>query len=107
EWNMCYRVVLNANPSFFKGKPAIDEIIFRAIPEDSTRVAEALTGGVDLAVSVPAQDWPRIESNQKLTLDRFQTTQTMMLVARAGPSKTMPDFKGVTTNPKIRQAIEL
>jgi peptide/nickel transport system substrate-binding protein len=107
EWKKDDRIVLEANPEYFKGKPAIDQIVFRAIPESSTRVAEALTAGVDLAVSPPSQDWPRIQSNQNLVLDKFQTTQTMMLVARAGPSKTLPDFKGVTTNPKIRQAIEL
>ena len=100
------RIVLEANPDYFRGKPGVDELIFRSIPEDSTRVAELLTGGVDLVMSIPQQDWARVEANPDLTLDRFTTTQVMELILRGGPSPSMPDFNGITVNPKIRAAIE-
>jgi len=100
------RVVLEANPDYFRGKPAIDELVLRSIPEDSTRVAELLTGGTDLIVSVPVQDWSRVEENTDLELSRFLTTQVMELILRGGPSPSMPDFNGITVNPKVRAAIE-
>jgi peptide/nickel transport system substrate-binding protein len=94
------RVVLQANPDYFRGKPGIDELIIRAVPESSTRVAELLRGGVDLVVSVPTQDWQRVESTPNLTLNRFMTTQTMLLAFRTGQG-------WVTSDPRIREAIEL
>ncbi|GAB4431480.1 MAG: ABC transporter substrate-binding protein [Chloroflexi bacterium OHK40] len=105
EWVKDDRVVLEANPDYFQGAPGIDRLVFRAIPEDSTRVAELLTGGVDLIVSVPIQDWERVESTGELALDRFTTTQVQLIALRSGPSKTYEDWTGVTENPLIRQAI--
>jgi peptide/nickel transport system substrate-binding protein len=111
EWIKDDRIVLAANPDYFQGKPAIDEIVFRAIPEDATRVSELLTGGADMISNIPIQDWKRVEANTNLALDRFITTQTMQLMLRAGPFYNadkgwgIKDWTGVTQNPKIRQAI--
>jgi peptide/nickel transport system substrate-binding protein len=93
------RVVLEANPDYFQGKPDIDQIVIRAIPEPSTRVAELLQGGVDLVVSVPSQDWQRVESNRNLTLNKALTTQTVLLVLRHTQGM-------VTADPRIRAAID-
>jgi len=101
------RVTLKANPSYWRGGPQIDELVFRSIPEASTRVAELLQGGVDVVSSLPVQDVPRVEGDQNLALKRFLTAQTMILTLRAGPSEPMPDFAGPTTDPRVRQAIEL
>ncbi|MBC8075494.1 MAG: hypothetical protein H7Y32_05415 [Chloroflexales bacterium] len=105
EWVKDDRITLEANPDYFGGAPGIDTLIFRAVPEDSTRVAELLTGGVDLVVSVPIQDWERVQADTNLALDNFLTTQVMLLALRGGPSSTLAEFTGVTTNSKIRQAI--
>jgi len=93
------RVVLKANPDYFQGKPPIDDIVIRAIPEPSTRVAELLRGGIDLTVALPTQDWQRIESNANLKLVRYQTTQTIMLGLRTAPP-------WVTSDRRIREAID-
>jgi peptide/nickel transport system substrate-binding protein len=93
------RVVLEANPEYFQGKPAIDRVIIRAVPEASTRVAELLRGGVDLVVSIPSQDWQRVEGTQNLKLEKFLTTQTVLLVLRHTPGM-------VTADPRIRAAID-
>ncbi len=100
-------ITLAANPDYWRGKPAIDQIVLRSIPEASTRVAELLQGGVDLITSVPIQDWERVESNPDLVLEPFLTTQIMMIALRAGPSESIPDFTGATTDPRVRQAIDL
>jgi len=105
EWIKDDRVVLEANPDYFRGAPGVDRLVFRAVPEDSSRVAELLTGGVDLMISVPNQDRARVEENADLAIDEFLTTQVVMLSLRAGPSAPMPDFSGPTQNEKVRQAI--
>ena len=46
-----------ANPDYWdgspKGKPLVAEIVMRVIPEPTTRVAELVSGGVDLIAAVP------------------------------------------------------
>ena len=46
-----------ANPDYWdgspKGKPLVAEVVMRVIPEPTTRVAELVSGGVDLIAAVP------------------------------------------------------
>ena len=105
EYRKGDRVILQANEKYWAGKPDIDTIEFRAIPDASTRVAALLSGQIDLTPAVPSQDWKRIQDNPNLKLEKALTTQVMLLVMRAGPSSRYTDWKGVTQNPKIRQAI--
>ncbi len=56
EWRKDDRVVLEANPDYWGGKPAIARAVFRPIKETRTRVAELKTGGVQLAVDIPPED---------------------------------------------------
>jgi peptide/nickel transport system substrate-binding protein len=105
EWVRDDRVVLEANPDYFQGAPAIDQLVFRAIPEDSTRVAELLTGGVDLITSVPMQDQERVEGEGNLVVEDFLTTQVQLIALRSGPSSTYEGWTGITEDPLIRQAI--
>jgi peptide/nickel transport system substrate-binding protein len=97
------RVVLAANENYWRGRPKIDELVFRAIPEASTRVNELLTGGVDLIVNVPAQDFDRIRNNPKTKLEIVNGNTTQMLVVRVTDKS---GGKYLTSDPRIRAAIE-
>ncbi|MDR3332328.1 MAG: ABC transporter substrate-binding protein, partial [Synergistaceae bacterium] len=46
EWVHGDRVVLEKNEKYFEGVPKIDRLIFRSIPESSTRIVELESGGV-------------------------------------------------------------
>jgi peptide/nickel transport system substrate-binding protein len=100
-------VVLEANENYWQGKPDIDTIIWRSIPETSTRIANLLTGDIDLMVGVPPQDWDRINANDGTSVEDFLTTRTMLLSLRAGPSEDLPDWSGPTSDIRIRRAISL
>ncbi len=56
EWRKDDRVVLEANPDYWGGKPAIGRAVFRPIKETRTRIAELRSGGVQLAVDIPPED---------------------------------------------------
>jgi peptide/nickel transport system substrate-binding protein len=62
EWLKDEQVVLEANPDYWGGKPKIDKVIFRPIKETRTRIAELKSGGVDIAVDIPPEDMPSLES---------------------------------------------
>lgn len=64
SWVRDAGVELRANTDYWNGAPAIGEVAFRPIPENSTRIAELLTGSVDLVVNVPPDDLRRIETDR-------------------------------------------
>lgn len=64
EWVKDDVVVLERYDDYFGETPYWDEVRFRSIPEASTRVAELLTGNVDIIVNVPTNEWDRIDENE-------------------------------------------
>ncbi|MFS8524383.1 MAG: ABC transporter substrate-binding protein [Limnochordales bacterium] len=67
EWVRDDYVLLEANPDYFaagvKGGPGVERVVFRTLPEDSTRVAELRAGGVDLIERVPVDAAPALEGS--------------------------------------------
>jgi peptide/nickel transport system substrate-binding protein len=106
-WERENFVRLEGNADYYLGAPAIQELVFRAIPEASTRVANLLTGAVDLIVSVPSQDWDRIRANAGTGVVEYLTTRTMRVPLRISPTANTQGWTGPTQDVRVRQAIHL
>ncbi|MGY3714613.1 ABC transporter substrate-binding protein [Sutcliffiella cohnii] len=101
EWVRDDRVVFTPFENYFRGKvDEWDEVVFRVIPENSTRVSELLTGGVDIAVNVPPADWQRVNDNANTSIVQETSNRTIMLILRA--TEGYP-----TSDVRVRQAIDL
>jgi peptide/nickel transport system substrate-binding protein len=99
EWVSGQQIVVERNPEYWQeGLPYLDQVIFRPIPEPSTRVVELQTGSVDLLNAVPAKDVETLEADANLAVYR------MMGVVRdhVGFNMEQPPFRD---NPNLRQAI--
>ncbi len=55
EWVTGERITLVANDDYFLGRPKIDRIVTRVIPEQSTRFLELQSGGIDFMELSPVQ----------------------------------------------------
>lgn len=55
EWVTDEKIVVEANPDYFEGKPGLDRIIYRIIPETSLSEMELLTKGIDYYGVLPHQ----------------------------------------------------
>jgi peptide/nickel transport system substrate-binding protein len=67
EWIKGDRVVMERNEDWWGGpKPPFKRLVWRAIPEASTRVSALLAGEVDLIRDVQPQDAPRINARDGL-----------------------------------------
>lgn len=53
EWESNAKVVIVRNEDYWGGAPALEAVVFRPITDANTRVAEMLSGGIDLMVEVP------------------------------------------------------
>ncbi len=54
EWVPNERVVLTANDDYWGGRPKVDTMVFKPIPEDSARIAAVQSGDVQIAAEIPA-----------------------------------------------------
>ncbi len=69
KWERGHKLVLTANPGYWRpGLPRIKKIVYRVIPEVSTREAELLAGGVDLAANLDPEMIEKVESRPDLKI---------------------------------------
>lgn len=61
EWVKDDHITFEAYNEHWRGKPYFDRVIFKPIPEDSTRVAALLTGEVDIISNVPPSEIKRLK----------------------------------------------
>lgn len=72
EWQPGVRISMVAYDGYWGGKPAIEEIQFRAIKEDSTRVAELLAGKADIITGLPPTEIKRVQGAAGLEADKVE-----------------------------------
>jgi len=66
SWQRNSRIVLEANPDYWKGRPKLGQVIFNIIPDNTTRAAALESGDVDLIHSpLSPQDVARLKSSPR------------------------------------------
>ncbi|NLT58813.1 MAG: hypothetical protein GXX99_07615 [Clostridiales bacterium] len=96
EWVRDDHYYLEAFEGYWEGAPSIKKVIYRPVPESSTRVAEMLAGNADIIQNVPIDQ-----------IDKINTDSTKILQAPGGRDNMI----AISCNQKpfddvrIRQAI--
>ncbi len=62
SWQHGDRVVLQSNPLYWRGAPAIQKIVYRIIPDPNTRLEQLRTGETDAYLDVDPQLLPQVRS---------------------------------------------
>jgi peptide/nickel transport system substrate-binding protein len=63
EWVSNQHVIVESNGAYWDGAPTMQTVVFRPITDANTRVAEMLSGGVDLMVEVPPDSLQQFAGN--------------------------------------------
>ena len=71
EWNRDDRIVLEAFDDYHEGRPYLDRVIYRIIPDQSVQVTEIRTGGINFMSQPPPEMVPALEAEPNLQV--FQT----------------------------------
>ncbi|MBI4278513.1 MAG: hypothetical protein HY660_08660 [Armatimonadetes bacterium] len=66
EWIKGDRIVMERNPTYFKGAPQVDRLIYRIVPEAATRVAMLETGEADVALGLSVTDAERLRNHAQV-----------------------------------------
>ncbi len=94
------RVTTEGNPGYWRGKPAIDRVIWRAIPEPTARVAALLAGEVQLIEGVPAELAGRLGGTPDVALVRVRNGGLVIYLGLKSKEKPLDDVR-------VRQALSL
>ncbi len=102
EWKKGDRIVYEANPNYFeKGLPKIKNLIFRPIPESSTRVSAIQAGEVDVVTRLSAEEYESLKGNPAIKGITYSKNRVFYIAFN-----NMTSGKGLPTeNPLVRQAM--
>jgi peptide/nickel transport system substrate-binding protein len=97
EWKKGIETDLEAYGSYWRGKPPFQKVVFRAVPDVSTRIADLKTGKADLIRDVPPDQASSIKDGGSTQLLSGPTERVgyLYINAEAGPTKDV----------RVRQAI--
>jgi peptide/nickel transport system substrate-binding protein len=75
EWDRNNQVVMKAKPDYYRGAPAIDQVIFKTMPEASSSLAALEAGQVDLVTNVPADNIQDVESSGNASVESVNSAR--------------------------------
>jgi len=99
SWTKDDKLVLEAYPDYWGGKPDFDRLVMRPIPETAPRIAALLKGEVDAITQLPADQGERVAGNAST---RVAGALYAGLYVLAVNSKRPP-----LDNPLVKQALSL
>ena len=76
DWGSGEKIELVTFDDYFEGRPKVDKIIYRAIGENTSRLAALETGEIDIAYNMAPVDTDTIKNNEKLVLISKPSTST-------------------------------
>ena len=93
------RLTLARNDEYWGGAIAFEQVVFRPIPEISTRVAALETGEVDIITKVPPDQVQQVRDLENARIEQVLYNGLYVL----GVNSTKPGLD----NPKVKQALSL
>ncbi len=106
SWTANQQVVFEANPDFPLGRPNLDRVVFRIIPEQTTELTELLTGGVDMIRAVQPAEAARVENSDVARLVAYPSrSYTYLAWNTRNPLFADPEVRRALTMAIDRQQI--
>ena len=86
EWVSNSKVVLTRNAQYWGGAPKLKAVVFRPLTDSNTRVAEMLSGGIDVMVEIPPDNVTQFDGNGYLLYEQAGPhVWFLILNAKSGP----------------------
>ena len=84
---------LRANPDYYQGRPAVDNILFTSYPTVRTAWAELLRGGLDMLYEVNADSLDSLQSSSNVAVFSFVRHYQYMIIFGAGSAFQSADLR--------------
>src|SRR5262249_32284725 len=97
SWQHGSQWILAKNPNYYGQKPKVDRVIFKIIPNASSRLALLKSGAVDIAYDLPLKDIKSLQTDPSVQVVHYPSRFVVFL----GMNSKVKPFNNV----KVRQAI--
>jgi peptide/nickel transport system substrate-binding protein len=97
SWDSNTSVVVTRNEDYWDGAPPLEAVVYRPITDANTRVAEMLSGGIDLMVEVPPDSLARFREDDAFRVHEQAGPHLWFLILNAG--------EGPFADKRVRQAV--
>ncbi|MBI4012457.1 MAG: ABC transporter substrate-binding protein [Candidatus Rokubacteria bacterium] len=109
KWAKDEAITLEANEQWWGGAPKVKTLVFRPIPEHTTRVAALQAGEADIVTNVPPHLIKQVEDNAKLYTSKAPSVRTLFVWIYTHKfdkeHKLVGPYEGPTKDKRVRQAI--
>ncbi len=78
SWQQGQQLVLEANPQFpaaLGGRPRLDRVVFRVIPEATTRLTELVNGSLHMDYSILPGEAQQVQRQRGVTIEHFPSRE--------------------------------
>ncbi len=97
-WKPNQTILLEANPSYYLGAPAMKRVILRHVPESASQRLLLEKGDIDIACNLPTNQIDALVGNPDIAISRHLTSRNLYL----GLSQSVEPF----TKPEVREALK-
>jgi peptide/nickel transport system substrate-binding protein len=102
EWVKGDRIVMEANPNYWdKGLPKVQQIIFRPIPDSTTRVAAIQTNEIDIVTRLSSEEATSLKTQPGLTVLQYPVDRVFYVAF----NNLTTGLKQPTMDKRVRQAM--
>jgi peptide/nickel transport system substrate-binding protein len=105
-WNRDDRIILERNANYTLPAPSYDRVVWRVIPEASTRSAELIAGNVDIITNVPSDQMDAINSSDTAKIETISSTRRIYVGFNQKEKFSSTDGGRAIKNPAVRVAMQ-
>jgi peptide/nickel transport system substrate-binding protein len=103
EWVAGSHLILDANDNYWRGRPNLDEIDIRIVPDRAAQLAALDAGDSDIGTYILGSDAPTIEGMGDVVLQTAFAGWSQVIFLNLDPATAHPAM----TDARVREAIEL
>src|SRR4051794_1403354 len=101
HWTKDVELVFSANDAYWGGRPKLDTIIWRTIADDTVKLSELTTGGIDVANQLDFKDIDTVKNDDNLQV----VTGTFWNVQFLGLNAAVAPFDNIAVRQALQYAI--
>lgn len=105
EWVKSDHITLERQPGFPLRHPSIERLVFRVVPEASTRAAELMAGNLDIITSVSPDQVDTVNHSANAKVQSVSGTRRMYVGFQQRPIFNTPGGEAIR-KPEVRRALQ-
>jgi peptide/nickel transport system substrate-binding protein len=110
EWQSGSHLIFTANPNFWLGKPKVDQLFFKIVPDDAAQIAAIKAGDTDIGTFISASDVPELQKISTIDVVKeqngYRESWFFNLSARKDKTKGHPALQDVNVRRAVVMAVD-